>query len=115
MPILRPSAKRNSCTLARLLEEHGLATVTLSLVRVQAQAVVPPRCLHLNFPLGRPFGKPSDPEFQLRVLRAAFALLDRPSGPVLEDFPDAIEMAGGDEMASCEGAPGALLEVDRDS
>lgn len=92
-------------TLARILEQHGLATVTLSLVRAQAEAVVPPRCLHLNFPLGRPLGKPRDPEFQLRVLRAAFALLERPSGPVLEDFPETVEAAGADEMASCRLPP----------
>lgn len=88
-------------TLARILEERGIATVTLSLVRAQAEAVVPPRCLHVNFALGRPLGKPRDPEFQLRVLRAAFALLERSSGPVLEEFPGTIEMAGNDEMGSC--------------
>lgn len=103
-------------TLARILEEHGLTTVTLSLVRAQAEAVSPPRCLHLNFPLGRPFGKPRDPAFQLRVLRSAFALLGRPSGPVLEDFPETVEMAGDDEMASCvlppRSDPSLPVEVD---
>jgi hypothetical protein len=39
--------------------------------------------------LGRPFGPPSDPAFQRRVLLAALRLLERPDGPVLiEDFPD---------------------------
>ncbi len=50
----------------------------------------PPRALYCEFPLGRPLGKPDDPEFQLRVLKAALALLERPSGPVLEDFPERI-------------------------
>jgi len=41
------------------------------------------------FELGRPFGAPNEPEFQLRVLRDCLDLLTRKSGPVLEDFPDA--------------------------
>lgn len=51
----------------------------------------PPRALYCQFPLGRPLGKPGDPGFQRRVLRAALALLDRVDGPVLEDFPDRVE------------------------
>ena len=39
--------------------------------------------------VGRPFGPPSDPAFQRRVLVAALRLLERENGPVLiEDFPD---------------------------
>jgi hypothetical protein len=50
----------------------------------------PPRTLYCEFPLGRPLGVPDDPGFQRRVLEAALALLERPSGPVLEDFPEKI-------------------------
>ncbi len=42
----------------------------------------------MPFELGNPFGAPNDPAFQRRVLEAVLALLDRDSGPVLEDFPD---------------------------
>ena len=39
--------------------------------------------------LGRPLGEPGDAAFQLRMIRAALALLERVDGPViLEDFPD---------------------------
>ena len=38
--------------------------------------------------LGRPFGAPNEPDFQRRLLRALLRLFERPSGPVLEDFPD---------------------------
>ena len=38
--------------------------------------------------LGRPFGAPNDPAFQRRVLLHLLALFERPSGPVLDDFPD---------------------------
>jgi hypothetical protein len=41
------------------------------------------------FELGRPFGPPSDPGFQRRVVVAALNLLERQDGPVLiEDFPE---------------------------
>jgi len=70
------------------MEDEGLATTLVALVRQQAEHVAPPRALWVPFALGRPFGTPGDAVFQTRVLRAALDLLDRPSGPVLEDFPD---------------------------
>ena len=78
-------------TLAHSFEAAGLATVGLSLVRPHIERLHPPRALHCEFPLGRPLGRPDDPAFQRRVLDAAFVLLDRPSGPVLEDFPEVID------------------------
>jgi hypothetical protein len=77
-------------TLGHVLEAEGLATVALSLVRGQIERTHPPRALHCEFPLGRPLGRPNDPAFQRRVLLAAFGLLQRASGPGLEDFPEAI-------------------------
>jgi len=79
------------CVLARVLEAHGLSTVALISVRGVAERLPPPRGLYGEFPLGRPLGRPDDPEFQHDVLARAFALLDRPSGPVLEDHPEVIE------------------------
>lgn len=61
--------------------------------------MAPPRALHGEFPLGRPLGKPLDPAFQHAVLAAAFALLERPGGPVLEDFPEVIASTGGEPLA----------------
>ena len=70
-----------------MIEDRGTPTVTLSLVRVQAEKTRPPRALHTPFPLGRPLGEPGDAGFQLAVLRQALALLERTDGPVLlEDF-----------------------------
>ena len=77
--------------LAHVFEAAGIATVTLSSVREMAVATAPPRALHCEFPLGRPLGRPLDPEFQHDVLSRAFALLDEPSGPVLVDHPVGIE------------------------
>ena len=48
----------------------------------------PPRALWVSFPLGRPLGKPGDAEFQHKVINAALDLLNRPEGPVLEDYPE---------------------------
>ena len=79
------------CVLARVFEEAGLSTVALISVRGVAEQLPPPRGLSGEFPLGRPLGKPNDPAFQHDVLRRAFALLERPTGPVLEDHPEVIE------------------------
>ena len=75
--------------LGHYLEEEGLATVAISLIRPQTENTRPPRALWVPFELGRPFGPPSDPAFQRRVLLTALRLLERTDGPVLlEDFPD---------------------------
>ena len=59
------------------------------------EAIKPPRAIWLNFPMGRPMGRPNDPACQLRIIRAAFALFDESSGPVLTDFPDVIPVENG--------------------
>ena len=75
--------------LAHFLEDEGLATTQISLIRPQTENTKPPRALWVPFELGRPMGAPNDPAFQMRVLRAALVLLEREDGPVLlEDFPD---------------------------
>lgn len=91
------------CALAHVFEAAGIATVVLSSVRGMAETVAPPRCLHCEFPLGRPLGKPGDAEFQHDVLARAFALLDSVSGPVLVDHPDVIE--ADEQPAACALPP----------
>ncbi|MEM7196595.1 MAG: hypothetical protein AAF402_16830 [Pseudomonadota bacterium] len=81
--------------LARFFEEEGFSTVLVGFVREHIQAYKPPRALWLNFPMGRPMGKPNDPNYQKKVIRAAFELLDRRKGPVIEDFPDVIPVKDG--------------------
>jgi hypothetical protein len=89
--------------LAHVFEAAGIATIVLSSVREVAAKVAPPRALHCEFPLGRPLGKPNDPEFQHDVLARAFALLDATSGPVLIDHPDMIE--ADDQPMACAVPP----------
>jgi hypothetical protein len=75
--------------LGHYLEEEGIATVTISLIRPQTENTKPPRALWVPFELGRPFGPPSDPTFQKQVILAALRLLERETGPVIiEDFLD---------------------------
>ena len=83
------------CGLAHYFESEGLATVLVGFVREQIEAIKPARALFLDFPMGRGMGKPNDPIFQKKVIRAAFDLLDATSGPVLRDFPDVIPVFNG--------------------
>lgn len=72
-----------------MIEERGLATVALGLLRPHMQTIKPPRGLWVPFQFGRPLGEPCDPSFQHRVIERALGLLTRPDGPtVLDDFPD---------------------------
>ncbi len=72
--------------IQRAIEYAGITTVSLSLLREITEKICPPRALFVPFPLGYPLGEPDNPPLQLRVMRAAFALLARNDAPVLEDF-----------------------------
>lgn len=72
--------------LGHYLEDEGLPTVQISLIREHTEAIRPPRALWVPFALGRPLGVPGNADFQKRVLRAALALLEAPSGPLLVDY-----------------------------
>ena len=58
------------------------------MVREHAERVKPARTLFVPFPFGLALGKPNDAGLQHRVLAAALGLLQKPAGPVLEDFPE---------------------------
>lgn len=90
---------RTGGALAHVLEAQGLATIQLSSVRGHTERIKPPRALYCEFPFGRPLGKPNDAAFQRSVIMAAFALLERPAGPVLEDFPEHVPDAGEEPLA----------------
>ena len=91
--------------LAHYIEAAGLPTTLVSLVREHTEAIRPPRALWVPFELGRPFGAPNQPEFQIDVLRSTLALLERSEGaPIIEDYPhDAPEVS--DEEASGWACP----------
>jgi hypothetical protein len=87
--------------LGRWIEEEGIATTQISLVREHTEAIRPPRALWVPFILGRPLGAPGHPVFQRRVLLAVLRLLEMDSGPVLADY-------GEDAPAADEPDAGAF-------
>ena len=99
--------------LGHFIEREGIPAAQISLIREQTAAIKPPRALWVPFMLGRPFGAPNAPDFQRKVLRALLVLFDRPSGPVLEDFPeDAPVDAVGETAFAC---PVSFVQADTDS
>ena len=87
-----------------MFEAAGLSTVAIVPIRNVAERMRPPRALAVEFPLGLPLGKSGDADFQHRVLDAAFALFEKPTPPVLEDFPEAIR-SGDSEPLVCSLPP----------
>jgi hypothetical protein len=83
--------------LAHFLEDEGLSTVVVALVREHVVKMHPPRALWVPFELGRPLGTPNDIELQQRVLKAALALLDEPGAePLLKDYAEEASYRDGD-------------------
>ncbi|HEY1798423.1 MAG TPA: hypothetical protein VGG57_20085 [Stellaceae bacterium] len=75
--------------LGHYLEEAGIPSVAIALIRPQAERTRPPRALWVPFELGRPIGPPRDPAFQRRVILAALGLLSAPkTDSLIVDFPD---------------------------
>ena len=74
--------------LAHYIEQEGVATTQISLIRLHTEVIQPPRALWVPFDLGRPLGVPNDADFQKRVLVSTLKLLEESSGPVLKDFPE---------------------------
>ncbi|MCP3989773.1 MAG: hypothetical protein GY724_11910 [Actinomycetia bacterium] len=89
-------------TLAHVLEEEGLATISLGIIEEQLRSTAPPRGLFVDFPLGRPLGRPADPSFQQHVLDHAFSLLEA-TEPMIEVFPEAIHDDG--QVLACSIPP----------
>ena len=65
----------------RVLEASGFATVALSMIPDLTRAVGVPRLAGISHPMGRPLGRPHDPDGQRAVLRAALELLVTAQGP----------------------------------
>ncbi len=90
--------------LAHVFESAGMATIALGSQRSQIERTAPPRGLFCDFPLGRPLGRPGDPDFQHRVLEHAFGLVERATQQVVETFPEAI-VDDGTSAVSCPIPP----------
>ena len=74
--------------VARVVEEAGIPTTTVSTGRDITALVKPPRSLFLNFPMGNNFGRPGDAAMQTRILRQALEFVTTASEPgLLVDLP----------------------------
>jgi len=93
--------------LALYIEDEGVPTVLISLVREHTAAMRPPRALWVPFMLGRPLGVPGDAAFQRRVVVAALNLFGRDRGPVLEDHAEEAP-----PVVSAEPGEGMVCGVD---
>ncbi len=62
--------------VARHLEANGIATVTFSCARDITAAVLPPRSVFLDYPLGSTCGRPFDRANQRAVILAGLHLLE---------------------------------------
>ena len=87
--------------LSYYLEQEGILTVGISLVRENTASLQVPRALWVSFPLGRPLGKPANKEFQTDVIEAMLDLLNRAKGPVLEDYPIYLPVSEADAEVAC--------------
>jgi hypothetical protein len=85
--------------LAHYLENEGIPTTQISLIREHTEIIKPPRALWVPFELGRPLGVAGDPAFQHRVLLAALELLEAKQGPVLVDFPEGYDQAAEEDRS----------------
>ena len=62
--------------VARHLEANGIATVTFSCARDITSAVLPPRSVFLDYPLGSTCGRPNDAANQRAVILAGLGLFE---------------------------------------
>ena len=94
------------------MEEAGLVTGGISLIREHTEKVKPPRALWVPFPFGLPLGHPENAAEQRCVLDAVLALIDEPDVPVLHDFDG--ELAPGETGTSIQAAAVEAAPVELD-
>jgi len=67
--------------MARILEEYGIATVTLNMFPEIVSQVLPPRSVITGFVFGAPFGEPGNTALHRSVLQSCIQLLDEADEP----------------------------------
>jgi len=85
--------------IQRVIEEAGIATISITLSKEITQKVRPPRALYPGFPLGHPLGFSGQSFRQLQVLRQMLKYLQtikKPGTIVDFDFP-----VSTDPLADC--------------
>ncbi len=72
--------------IAHWIEQQGINTVVIGLVKLHLEKIKPPRALAVSFEFGRPLGGPEDSKFQLEVLTTALGLIETLTEPAIVDF-----------------------------
>jgi len=61
--------------IQREIEQVGIATIGISIVRDYSEKVKPPRTVFLHWPFGHPLGEPDNPQQQRAVVLEALRAL----------------------------------------
>lgn len=72
--------------IAHWIEQQGISTVVIGLVRLHLEKIQPPRALWVPFELGRPLGAPNNKDFQIDVLSSALQLVETLNESAIADF-----------------------------
>lgn len=73
--------------IASVLENRGIPTVSITLLKEVTKKVLPPRSLFVPYPLGYPLGEPNNPGLQNMIIKEALTLLSTEvSEPLVKDF-----------------------------
>ncbi len=67
--------------IQRAIEQAGIPTVSVSILREYTEKVRPPRAIHLRWPFGHPFGEPGSINQQAAVLHKALEVLRTADAP----------------------------------
>ena len=67
--------------IARALEETGIATVTISLLKEISLRVLSPRALFVPYGFGFPLGEANNRDLQDKILRACLSMLTSATQP----------------------------------
>ena len=74
--------------IQRVIEESGIPTIGISIVREYTEQVKAPRSVFLKWPFGHPLGEPGRIDQQRRVLEDAFkALVEITEPGTIVDLP----------------------------
>lgn len=68
---------QTSGLIARALEESGISTVNISLLKEITEKVRPPRALEVPYGFGFPLGRANDIKLQHGILKSALDMLEQ--------------------------------------
>jgi D-proline reductase (dithiol) PrdB len=81
--------------IQRVIEEAGIATVSITFRREITELVKPPRALYLKFSPGKPLGNPGDKTMQMAIIHDALGALKAVRRPgTIIDLPYSLRRLG---------------------